>query len=157
MDAQVNAAPEAENTNNKKPVKRKSNHDAFEEDPVEQMRKIRRIEKRVVLQGKRANFKQEFGGPKLPGKKLPIWKRKVITETKDADNNNPQIDDEGYKIPKVGGGVECVRDMMNQTIQKSREEDDEGTSHIKIEPESGQLLASPIVGVTYQVIMMIII
>ena len=162
MDAQVNAAPATENTNSKKYIKRKSNHDAFEEDPVEQMRKIRRIEKRVVLEGKRASLKQELGGPKLPGKKLPIWKRKINTEMQTKDvvqnisditNKSPSIDEiQKYKIPKTGGSSDHqgVRDMMNQTIETSREEDDEGTSHIKIEPESGQLLASPIVGVTYQ-------
>lgn len=161
MDAQVNAAPDTENTNSKKSIKRKSNHDAFEEDPVEQMRKIRRIEKRVVLEGKRASLKQELG-PKLPGKKLPIWKRKINTEvqTKEVVSNNDDVSKKSqtndevqtYKIPKTGGSSDHqgVRDMMNQTIENSREEDDEGTSHIKIEPESGQLLASPIVGVTYQ-------
>ena len=57
----------------------------------------------------------------------------------------------GYKIPKVSeNGTESVTDMMNQTIEKSREEDDEGTHHIRIEPDSGQLIASPLVGTTYK-------
>ena len=160
MDAQVNAVPDPDNMISKKSVKRKSNHDAFEEDPVEQMRKIRRIEKRVVLEGKRASIKQELGGPKLPGKKLPIWKKKINTEvqTTEAVTNTPDVsqksndETQSYTIPKTGGssGHQGVRDMLNQSIEKSREEDEEGTSHIKIEPESGQLLASPIVGVTYQ-------
>ena len=159
MDAQVNAPDMEANGNGDKKTanKRKCGQNAFEEDPVEQIRKIRRIEKRVALEGKRALKQSELDGPRLPGKKLPIWKKKAGGEGQTLISNtsipSKQSNDENlhsYKIPKVANASESVRDMMNETIEKCREEDDEQTHHIKIEPSSGQLLASPVVGTTYK-------
>ena len=156
MDAQVNTPDVEPSSGVRKPVKR-NNTGAFEEDPVEQMRKIKRIEKRVAMEG-RKTIKNEVELPKIPGKKLPIWKRKISNEIPIAPKSTlPTVkasaseNFSGYKIPKVSeNAAESVTDMMNQTIEKSREEDDEGTHHIRIEPDSGQLIASPLVGTTYK-------
>ena len=160
MDAQVNA-PESEHHDKKSPVKRQ-NSGAFEDDPVEQIRKIRRIEKKVALEEKKAAH--VIDGPRLPGKKLRIWKRKVPTQnhlsTKNVtDNSNSDSLEtnlpsgkilQGYKIPKVAEDTGSAKEIMNKSIEKAREEDDDRTRHIKIEPLSGQLIASPIVGTTYK-------
>merc|ERR1712106_999409 len=128
MDAQINA-PDTEGQGDKRAPKRR-NSGAFEEDPVEQMRKIRRIEKRVALEGKRKNRQENITRMKqdevqqprlLPGKKLPIWKRKIpehvqtpvknIPENESPDNSPNKLFSpdkpteaplQGYKIPKIG-------------------------------------------------------
>ena len=145
MDAQVNAL-ESETVQDKKNIKRSSG--AFEEDPIEQMRKIRRIEKKVALEGKKSQRQSELDGPRLPGKKLPIWKRKV-TDVNPPVRAPPETL-EGYKIPKTGDKSEAVEDLLNGQMEEVREEEDGSTRHIKIEPLSGQLLPSPVVGATYK-------
>ena len=83
MDAQMNApaTPELK----KKARRRKK------EDPVSQMKKIQKIEKKVKLEEKRAKIQaklqaslkkeaedniNDYGEDTLPGKKLPIWKKR---------------------------------------------------------------------------------
>ena len=76
MDAQVNGV--SVGPENRKPVKRSNG--AFDDDPVEQIRKIRKIEKQVAQEERKrvvtARTKQEELA-RLPGKKLPIWKRRT--------------------------------------------------------------------------------
>lgn len=189
MDAQINA-PDAEGPWDKRALKRR-NSGAFEDDPVEQMRKIRRIEKRVALEGKKKNRQDNINRlkqdealqPCLPGKKLPIWKRKIPDHVQtpvknNTSNESPDSSPEklftpdkptvvplpGYKIPKLGepekdleknpflkaGPSNTVGAILNEHIENSRSDDDDSTRHIKIEPESGQLIPTPHVSNTYK-------
>jgi len=67
----------------KKGLKRKR----MEEDPVKQIKKIRRIERKFTEEERKAKIqaakleaqKSEMNET-LPGKKLPIWKRKIPPE-----------------------------------------------------------------------------
>jgi len=188
MDAQINA-PDVEGSSDKRGPKRR-NSGAFEEDPVEQMRKIRRIEKRVAMEGKRKSknetatqINDENIRPCMPGKKLPIWKRRVpehvqtptrsnnVADTVETGQNKLFTPDKpsevplpGYKIPRIGeqgkdleknpflqaGPSNTVGAILNKHIENSRADDDDSTRHIKIEPESGQLIPTPQVSQTYR-------
>merc|ERR1719220_3052991 len=115
MDAQVNG-PCVGQTENRKPSKRSSG--VFDDDPVEQIRKIRKIEKQVAQEERKrvvtARTKQEELA-RLPGKKLPIWKRRT-PETLASKPDQPLATGEeqklhsvsraagpsGYRIPRVG-------------------------------------------------------
>ena len=146
MDAQVNAPEGEKPREEKKNTKRTSG--AFEEDPIEQIRKIRRIEKKVALEGKKSLRQNELDGPCLPGKKLPIWKRKLSDVNTSVKTQSENL--EGYKIPKTVDKSDAVQEVPTDQMEAGREEEDERTRHIKIEPLSGQLLPSPVVGATYK-------
>ena len=80
MDAQL-SAPMTDSR--KRGLKRKR----MEEDPVKQIKKIRRIERKFTEEERKAKIhaakleaqKSELNET-LPGKKLPIWKRKIPPE-----------------------------------------------------------------------------
>lgn len=138
MDAQVNGASVP--AGDRKPVKRSNG--VFDDDPVEQIRKIRKIEKRVAQEERRklvtAKVRQEELA-RLPGKKLPIWKRRSgeggvpcdlvpVEEVKVAPSRKG-----GYRIPKVGD-PHTVGALLTQ-----HEEGGEG-----------QLIPPPVVSTTYR-------
>jgi len=114
MDAQLMAPSEPEDPNRRRKRKR------FD-DPVQQIRKIKKIERRVMndeLRAKRqarldqlAKIKTEEDNmerTKLPGKKLPIWKKRFTTTDTEMRNPKPVISAPAplnapaypYKIPK---------------------------------------------------------
>ena len=165
MSAQINN-PDSDPGPDRRPAKRR-NSGAFEDDPVEQIRKIRRIEKRVA--GQQVGASREAEPVRLPGRKLNIWKRAVpehaVPPVARAQPQHKQFspdktaapDLHGYKIPKFRenpflsvGSSESVGAILDQEIEDSRARDDcASTRHIKIEPVSGQLIPTPHVGTTY--------
>ena len=102
MDAQVNG-PCVGQTENRKPSKRSSG--VFDDDPVEQIRKIRKIEKQVAQEERKrvvsARTRQEELA-RLPGKKLPIWKRRTPeTSLKQGQQTSPVYDQPGENVIKT--------------------------------------------------------
>lgn len=162
MDAQVNT-PNVNGEAVKRPVKR--NNSAFDEDPVEQMRKIRKIEKRVAQEEKRrmaaVRARQEELA-RLPGRKLPIWKRKVPDhavstppiiaessvqeEQKMFSPSKDAMSTSGYRIPRVSGmeGSRTVASLLSEHLEHSEEESR------RPEQPAGQLIPPPVVSTTYR-------
>jgi len=93
MDAQLaGLSPGSSTPTKKSPVKRKRNVN----DPIRQMKKIKRIEKQFTEEGKRVQCQQikrenlaDFGENILPGKKLPIWKKRSTGQQHTALKESP--------------------------------------------------------------------
>ena len=154
MDAQVNGV--SVGPENRKPVKRSNG--VFDDDPVEQIRKIRKIEKQVAQEERKrvvtARTKQEELA-RLPGKKLPIWKRRT-PETLSSKPDQPLATAEeqklhsvsraagpsGYRIPRVGEeAAEANRTMGSDLPDHHLEQQ---------QHEDGQLIPPPLVSTTYR-------
>ena len=88
--ANPKASSTASTTTSSKKRKRLS---AFDQDPVQQMKKIKKVERRFEMETKRAKLLEERQrktaaaaaaaasggtGSTLPGKKLPIWKKRFV-------------------------------------------------------------------------------
>ena len=73
--------------------KKRKRLSAFDQDPVQQMKKIKKVERRFEMETKRAKLLEERQrktaaaaaaaasagtGSTLPGKKLPIWKKRLV-------------------------------------------------------------------------------
>ena len=155
MDAQVNG-PCVGQTENRKPSKRSSG--VFDDDPVEQIRKIRKIEKQVAQEERKrvvsARTRQEELA-RLPGKKLPIWKRRTPeTSLKQGQQSTPVSEEEqkllsssreaggvgGYRIPRVGEEVSEANRTVGSVL----------SDHLEQQQEDGQLIPPPLVSTTYR-------
>lgn len=129
MDAQLNDAPaQLQHPSNKKKAKRRK------EDPVKQMRQIKRIEKKFEKMHRQQKveekikqqqaIKQETEDMRLPGKKLPIWKKRETSAVEE--------------VPVVTG-VEKQTPPQNQENQKDKDgeiEIEEEMVAIKQEPRA---------------------
>ena len=153
MDAQVNGA--SVGPENRKPVKRSNG--AFDDDPVEQIRKIRKIEKQVAQEERKrvvsARSRQEELA-RLPGKKLPIWKRRTPeAPLRQGHPATPVLEDEqkmlsisreagpaGYRIPRVGEEVSEASRTVGSVL----------SDHLEQQQEDGQLIPPPLVSTTYR-------
>ena len=102
--------------------KRKRPFSAFDQDPVQQMKKIKRVEKKFEMEAKRAKLLEERkrktavaaamlagAGPTLPGKKLPIWKKRTTgpnststSPTKSYVKNTPAAPKPAIDLQQVG-------------------------------------------------------
>ena len=133
MDAQVNTVDTDTAAADKKPAKRHSSG-AFDDDPVEQMRKIRRIERKVALEGKKNTKVYDTSVARLPGKKLPIWKKRT-TSTQAVQSVSHVAD----KVPAA-----ATDDL--QTFNKTSSDIEKKC----VDSKAGQLLPSPIVAATYK-------
>ena len=155
MDAQVNGV--SVGSENRKPVKRSNG--AFDDDPVEQIRKIRKIEKQVAQEERKrvvsARTRQEELA-RLPGKKLPIWKRRapdssqllrqghlaapVSEEEQKLLSISREAGPAGYRIPRVG----------EEVVEQSRTVGSVLSDHLEQQEEDGQLIPPPLVNTTYR-------
>ena len=154
MDAQVNGV--SVGSENRKPAKRSNG--AFDDDPVEQIRKIRKIEKQVAQEERKrvvsARTRQEELA-RLPGKKLPIWKRRtpeaplrqghpaapVSEEEQKLLSISREAGPAGYRIPRVGEEVSEPNRTVGSVLSDHLEEQQQ---------EDGQLIPPPLVNTTYR-------
>ena len=159
MDAQVNGV--SVGSENRKPAKRSNG--AFDDDPVEQIRKIRKIEKQVAQEERKRVVKtrQEELASRLPGKKLPIWKRRtpeaplrqghpapgaVSEEEQKLLSISREAGPAGYRIPRVGEEVSSepnnrtVGSVLSEHLEQQQQQ----------QQEDGQLIPPPLVNTTYR-------
>ena len=153
MDAQVNGV--SVGPENRKPVKRSNG--VFDDDPVEQIRKIRKIEKQVAQEERKrvvtARTKQEELA-RLPGKKLPIWKRRTPETLAKPDQQMAAAEEQklhsvsraagpsGYRIPRVGEEAAEANRTMGSNLPDHHLEHQQH--------EDGQLIPPPLVSTTYR-------
>ena len=140
MDAQLNSPitnnDESSMMKNGSKRKRKRNVGSSDEDPVKQMKKIRKIEKKFTDQEKknRINKINSMSNPiktepgTLPGKKLPIWKKRefhVSSEGPTSQSTNQTTSrDDSIQIKKNETIVDSSRtDQNNVDDVKSQQSD----------------------------------
>ena len=141
---------------NRKAVKRTNG--AFDDDPVEQIRKIRKIEKRVAQEERKKIFtarQRQEELARLPGRKLPIWKRPVpesaLTSHKPATEQDhkllspPKQIVDGYRIPKLGEDLGPPGKTVGALLTEHLERGEEAPRR----REDGQLIPPPVVSTTY--------